>query len=161
MVFKTLLFSNFLYMSKRIFVTVSAIFVKIYWKNKICAVKIIDIININRILVVIFMVWEKSLCYLSLSMYVISDILVEFQVCFYLRKTSLILHCLKRTSRDYDVYHHSQYKICQVVNTLSVYILNGRISWFVFLPFILHVFDHDFRKKSQGKNYQKTESMLI
>jgi hypothetical protein len=48
-------------MSIQIFVPVSAMFVKNLMKNKICAVKIIDIININRILVVIFMVLEKSL----------------------------------------------------------------------------------------------------
>jgi hypothetical protein len=45
----------------QIFVPVSAIFVKNLMKNKICAVKIIDIININRILVVIFMVLEKKI----------------------------------------------------------------------------------------------------
>jgi hypothetical protein len=50
-------------MSLQIFVPVSAIFVKKFneLKNKICTVTIIHIININRILVVIFMVLEKSL----------------------------------------------------------------------------------------------------
>jgi hypothetical protein len=57
------------YMSIQIFVPVSAIFVKNNKKNKMCAVKIIHIININRIVIVIFMVLEKKvgLCYLSLS----------------------------------------------------------------------------------------------
>jgi hypothetical protein len=34
---------------------------KILWKNKICTVKIFHIININRILVIIFMLLEKRL----------------------------------------------------------------------------------------------------
>jgi hypothetical protein len=60
-----LYFSPISYMSVHIFVPVSAIFVKNLMKNEICTVKI-HIIKINRILVVIFMVLEKSLCYLSL-----------------------------------------------------------------------------------------------
>jgi hypothetical protein len=47
-------------MPTQIFVTAPAIFVKNLMKNKICAVKIINFINISRTFVVIFMILEKK-----------------------------------------------------------------------------------------------------
>jgi hypothetical protein len=58
--------------------------------------------------------------------------------------SSMVLLTLDiRSWRDYNVYPLSHYIICQIVNTLSfgtcfsLVVLTRRISWFIFLPFIL------------------------
>jgi hypothetical protein len=60
MMFRTLHFSNFLYMSIQIVVILYINIVKIEWKIEFAAVTIVHFININNTLVVIFMIFFKK-----------------------------------------------------------------------------------------------------